>query len=753
MVIIATYKVYRDGVLISSPTTRAFVDTNLANDVTYGYQVSAVTSAGEGPKTNTVYATPSAGAVIPPTPVTSILYGSAIAADTKSNIQIGWTNRQKVAHRFRATQTSTITGVRFSQRGGAVYSGGTGGTCRVSIQADSSGVPDGHIIGSSGSITPGNPGDWTTFNNVTVSAGVTAGNLYYAVFENTDADPVANYFSVNEIYTYSHLTPRQPSLIDADYAVLVAGPTTWVLHQETAVMDITYANTAHDGMGYIQNMIDKYAIIQGANLCREHFTVSGGDRTVGSLYVRVRRTSGNSNLILNLKQGSTILRTVSVPASAITTPTAPGGDNGGSVWVGGTFFSLVLSNGVTYDVELSTAVDTQYTAAPIRKGTSTATSGNAFNSALYFNDGVGQFSTNSGSSWADMYAFDSPDPDIQFFIGPYVYVGPGITPPAWWIAPSTSGTVNLTGLDTTGATDMTSAIQAQIDAAADNRIIQFPAGTLKISSAINYHGRHNLIFDGTGCTINNVANANTGDSNLKCTFFTRFSETAATHITIRNFHITAASPSPGVFQSGEFAAALGAQKGSYIEFYNNTCTGLFGDMVTLNENPDHVWIHENNVVNCGRHMLSVICADTVMCESNTMGISGYGVFDIEQEPGSVAGALNITFRNNVITSYGINTFCSINGVNSDHPTHDIVVTGNTVTGKALRMYSIYTTVNRVQRLTFSNNTSHSSLGGPIFNFDYIDVLVVQNNDQTHTGTLISVGIHCTGVTVNGNTAP
>lgn len=337
----------------------------------------------------------------------------------------------------------------------------------------------------------------------------------------------------------------------------------------------------------------------------------------------------------------------------------------------------------------------------------------------------------------------------------FTTTGGGVSPPAWWVPPTTSGTVNLTGLDTTGATDSLAAIQAQIDAAPNARIIQFPAtpgGFLKITSAINFHGRSNLIFDGTGCSIHNVANANVGDSNLKSTFFTRFSETPCDHITIRNFDIVASSPSPGVFQSGEFAAAMGLQKGSMVEFANNTCTGLFGDMVTLNENPDHVWIHENNVVNCGRHMLSVICGTTVMCESNTLGTSGYGVFDIEPEPGSVAGCVDITYRNNTYTTYGTNTFCSINGVNSNHPCTDISVTGNTGVSKALRMYAIYATLSRVQRFTFSNNTSHSSMAGPIFNFAHIDGLTVQNNDQTHTGTLISESDNTSKV-ISGNTAP
>lgn len=338
----------------------------------------------------------------------------------------------------------------------------------------------------------------------------------------------------------------------------------------------------------------------------------------------------------------------------------------------------------------------------------------------------------------------------------FTTTGGGVSAPSWWVAPVTSGTVNITGLDLTGATDSLASIQAQLDAAPNARIIQFPATTggqfVKISSAINFHGRSNLVLQGGRTAIHNVANANVGDSNLKSTFFTRFSESACDHISIRGFDITASSPSPGVFQSGEFAAALGLQKGSMVEFYDNTSVGLFGDMVTLNENPDHVWIHENTVTNCGRHMLSVICADTVMCESNTLGTSGYGIFDIEPEPGSVAGALSITFRNNTYTTYGTNTFCSINGVNANHPVADIVVTGNVGLSKALRMYAIYATLSRVQRFTFSNNTSTASMAGPIFNFAHIDGLTVQNNSQVHTGTLISESDNTSKV-ISGNTAP
>lgn len=56
------YRVYRNGALIGSPSTPTFTDTGLTNGQTYSYQVSAVTEAGEGPKSAVTTATPAATA-------------------------------------------------------------------------------------------------------------------------------------------------------------------------------------------------------------------------------------------------------------------------------------------------------------------------------------------------------------------------------------------------------------------------------------------------------------------------------------------------------------------------------------------------------------------------------------------------------------------------------------------------------------------------------------------------------------------
>lgn len=56
------YKVYRGGTVVGSPTTNSFTNTGLTNGTTYSFQVSAVNAAGEGTKSLSVSATPTAPA-------------------------------------------------------------------------------------------------------------------------------------------------------------------------------------------------------------------------------------------------------------------------------------------------------------------------------------------------------------------------------------------------------------------------------------------------------------------------------------------------------------------------------------------------------------------------------------------------------------------------------------------------------------------------------------------------------------------
>jgi hypothetical protein len=344
------------------------------------------------------------------------VYGTGINADTKAQIQVGGTDtsssNNRVAHRFRASTTSAVTSVRFAQRRGAGYSGGSGGTMRISIRADDgSGRPSGTMLASA-SYTPGSSGI-NTFDRVTFSspARLTKGHIYYVVFENTNSSPRSNFISVNETFIYgSVLSPRQPRYTDGEYAVLTTGRGSWAVEgRYTADMDVAYSNGVHDGNGYVAAQIDYYGTISGSSsMVRERFTVSGSSRTIRTVAVRMRRSSGSSPLLIRLESSSgALIDSVSIPASSVPA-SSPGGDNGGQVWVKASFdTSHTLSKGSTYNLRLSTASGTTYTATPIREGTDVG-----FRSFV-FSDGLAQRTTN-GSSWAALYQWAGLD--LQFYL-------------------------------------------------------------------------------------------------------------------------------------------------------------------------------------------------------------------------------------------------------------------------------------------------------------------------------------------------
>jgi hypothetical protein len=154
-------------------------------------------------------------------------------------------------------------------------------------------------------------------------------------------------------------------------------------------------------------------------MVREHFTVSGGDRTVSSASVRIKRTAGSSPLTLRLETSTGVLvDSVTIPASSVPL-TSLGGTMLGSVWVTGTFASPHrLTNGATYNLRLITSSDTTYATVPLREGTDCGNAGGSGNPTGIrsdrFTDGDGQRTTNGGSTWSNLYLYSPVD--LQFYL-------------------------------------------------------------------------------------------------------------------------------------------------------------------------------------------------------------------------------------------------------------------------------------------------------------------------------------------------
>lgn len=256
------------------------------------------------------------------------------------------------------------------------------------------------------------------------------GILYHLHWHNADADADANFVSVDTGCVWHTSEPRQPTSPDTDMAVLSMywdGSQTVVneVATDTPIFQLNYADGTTQGQGYIGSWNDEPMDISGPAEVREQFTVSGGDRTVTSLAVRVIRVSGSSPLTVTLATVSgQILEQGQIPASVFPAGEALDGNPADSQLVTPTWgtynFTLprTLAQGQNYQIILSAPADTRYQDYGIEKGL-----GYTFTGSTFFADGYGQFSLDGGASWTGFTQADGTatgslnhsNADIQFY--------------------------------------------------------------------------------------------------------------------------------------------------------------------------------------------------------------------------------------------------------------------------------------------------------------------------------------------------
>jgi hypothetical protein len=344
----------------------------------------------------------------PPTTVTR-LYGPALGADSMGNQQIGGPSSGDpnlwLSYRFKAGQSSALKSIRWFQRGGTGYSGGTGGVMRIAVQADVNGLPAGTDLAST-SYAPGNPGgSWNSFDVVTFPSPATlvAGTRYHIVFKNTDPSPRTNYISGNALWIEDPTTPRQPKFPDPDFAQFIHYSSGWRLQPEaTPTLNLTYVNGAVEGMGYMEVWSNGAYTLGGESVASELFTVSGGDRVVAAVSVRLKRLSGTGALTLRLEtSGGTLIE--QGQATGVSTSAS---------WATHTFaVPRTLANGSTYRLIVSCPAGTTYSLWLIRQG-----SAYGFDPRTYFGDGTAWSS--SGGAWTAMQApwgGNTGQSDLQFY--------------------------------------------------------------------------------------------------------------------------------------------------------------------------------------------------------------------------------------------------------------------------------------------------------------------------------------------------
>jgi len=360
--------------------------------------------------------TPKPAAVPSPAGVTGV-YGPGVGMDSLNNTQVGGPNNVSTSYRFRATTSSALNSVRVYVIGPtyAGYGAGTGGTWQVTVQTDDgtgTHAPSGTVLAT----TTFQPGDVFPVIFWSSPATLASGRLYHVVFKNVDPNSTANFASVNGVFMYQPTVPRQAAFSDVDWGQpMRSGTGAWSDRPNTVpIMQLKYANGVTGGLGYMEAWVRSDKSISGSAKAREAFTVSGPNRAVSSVSVRLMRISGSSPLTVRLEtSGGALIEQGAIAASAIAIGTP--GDHGGSghaTWETYTFDTpRTLVSGQSYNVVLSAPSDTVYSIFVIREGSSYS-----FSPTTYFGDGRAQYTT--GSSWGPFMqdgggALD--EGDLQFY--------------------------------------------------------------------------------------------------------------------------------------------------------------------------------------------------------------------------------------------------------------------------------------------------------------------------------------------------
>jgi len=357
-----------------------------------------------------------------------ICYGPGVGADALANTPIGKSGIQ-VSCRFRANPGGVLRGVRpyliwsFKRQG---YHAGTGGTLKVELQADDGTPqhrPSGQVLARDirpMGLVPTSDRFFPllAFDRAPV---LKPGAFYHVVFSNTDRDPEGNFVSVNALFLKTAPAPIQPRLPDQDWAMLMrsrANPA-WAIRRTpgsaegfTPILEIDYADGRAQGMGYVEFWMGAPKPISGPASVRETFTVTGPERRVASVWVRVRHLAGAAPLGIRLERedGGVLAEAASQGPPAPCTPTA---SLGGCAWVTARFAQVqTLAPGKTYHLVLTAPAQARYEAFPMRKG-----SDKGFSDATLFPDGHAEFS--SGGAWAGWEQWGKRglvNADLQFYL-------------------------------------------------------------------------------------------------------------------------------------------------------------------------------------------------------------------------------------------------------------------------------------------------------------------------------------------------
>jgi hypothetical protein len=384
--------------------------------------------------TRTIALTPAPTSTLPAptpaatsTPLKNSYYGSGVGMTSLNNNELQGLSLED--YRFRANQTGPLSDFRLyiceNTLAGAGYCNGTGGSINFTLESDSGGFASGTVLAGPVNLsTPCGAGSSAAFPVVNFSPApiLAAGAVYHLVMQNGDANPSANWNSIDQVFVNPATTPAQPTSTDSSWASLFSNDgVNWItdnppnhVYSNTPILDLNIGGT-HQGIGYMELSGTTHCVGVSSGACQDNgYTNEIGEdftptqtRVVTSISLRALLAFGQGALTMQLLQGSTVVTQAIFPSSDFL------GD-GNPHWPTAMLAApATLVSGTEYKLIFSTDTTTSYQTIALRDGKA---AGYGFDAATVFADGVAQRSPD-GVTWTNWETNGTAanDQDLQFY--------------------------------------------------------------------------------------------------------------------------------------------------------------------------------------------------------------------------------------------------------------------------------------------------------------------------------------------------
>ena len=333
--------------------------------------------------------------------------------------------------------------------------------------------------------------------------------------------------------------------------------------------------------------------------------------------------------------------------------------------------------------------------------------------------------------------------------------GGGVAPVA---APATASTVEPTptirprkrklavptSIDASGATDVSSKLQAFINDAPNGSTIRLRAGgTYRLGEVLRLRGKQRITIDGNGATLKL---SGSGFTSTAIFVEQRSDDVVIRDVTIAGNHAAAGTSAACCDGEGQHGIAVWGSTDVLIERVDVSRVG--GDCFNVNAHDKTVWskrvtIRDSVCQLTGRMGVHINAGADVRIVDNVFDQIGYAVIASEPNQNDL-GATDVVIRGNDIGSYSLTSnykgylfyACDAPWSNGGAVVRDVTVTGNTVAGnragKDNSMMGLRTLICdevNASNIVVTNNTAGKPVDGPVMRINDVTGVTVTGNTQ------------------------